>query len=81
MPPHFETFRSALQNLVCLYLQRLENGSAVGGQLSIGRLAEELGEGSDGIQLVSRDLDTIKTSAAVVGGRRGGEGKGLGRGE
>lgn len=64
-----------------LYLKRLENGSAVGGQLGVGRLAEELREGSDGIQLVSRDLDTIKTSIEMVGGRRRGEGRGLGRAE
>lgn len=51
--------------MVSLYLQRLEDGPAVGGQLSVGRLAEELGEGGDGVQLVGRDLETMKTS---VGG-------------
>lgn len=34
------------------YLQRLEDGPAVGGQLGVGSLAEELGEGSDGVQFV-----------------------------
>lgn len=38
------------------YLQRLEDGPAVGGQFGVGGLAEELGEGGDGIQLVCRDL-------------------------
>lgn len=63
------------------YLKRLEDGSAVGGQLGVRWLAKKLGEGSDGIQLVSRDLDTIRTSGEIVGGQRGGEGRGLGKRE
>lgn len=39
------------------YLQCLEDGPAVGGQLGVGRLAEELGEGSDGVQFVCRNLE------------------------
>lgn len=34
------------------HLQRLEDRSAVGGQFGVGGLAEELGEGSDGVQFV-----------------------------
>ena len=39
------------------YLQRLEDGPAVGRQLGVGRLAEELGERGDGVQFVCRNLD------------------------
>lgn len=52
--------------MVCLYLQRLEDGPAVGGQLCVGWLAKELGEGGDGVQLVGRDLETTETSAEMV---------------
>lgn len=34
------------------YLQSLEDGPTVGGQLGVGRLAEELWEGGDGVQFV-----------------------------
>lgn len=39
------------------YLECLEDGPAVGGQLGVGRLAEELGEGGDGVQFVCRNLE------------------------
>ena len=42
------------------HLQRLEDGSAVGGQLGVGGLAEELGEGSDGVQFVCWNLERKK---------------------
>lgn len=34
------------------YLQCLEDSPAIGGQLGVRRLAEELGKGSDGVELV-----------------------------
>lgn len=40
------------------HLQRLEDGSAVGGQLGVGSLAEELWEGGDRVQFVRWNLET-----------------------
>lgn len=45
------------------YLQRLEDGPPVGGQFGVGGLAEELGEGGDGVQLVCGDLRQNVVSA------------------
>lgn len=58
------------------YLQRLEDGPAVGGQLGVGGLAEELGEGGDGVQLVGRDLETTESTVEVTKGGIGGRGGG-----
>lgn len=44
------------KNICFAYLQRLEDGPTVGGQFGVGVLAEELGEGGDGVQLICRDL-------------------------
>lgn len=46
------------------YLQRLEDCPTVGGQFGVGGLAEELGEGGDGVQLVCRDLRQNLVSAS-----------------
>lgn len=48
------------------HLQRLEDGSAVGGQLGVGGLAEELGEGSDGVQFVCWNLERKKKTKNVA---------------
>ena len=39
------------------YLQRLEDGPPVGSQLGVRGRVEELGEGRDGVQFISRDLE------------------------
>lgn len=43
------------------YLQRLEDGPAVGSQLGVRGLAEELWEGGDGVQFVGWNLETNDT--------------------
>lgn len=55
---HHVTYREQLQIAnPDTDLQRLEHRPAVRGQLGVGSLAEELGEGGEGVQLVCRNLE------------------------